>query len=1085
MRRAGRIALVCCLLLCMAGVGRSQNTNSVDIRGTVTDASKAVIPDVTVIVTNNNTGVGRQFVTNGEGIYDTVSSLPGNYTVTFTKAGFEKLMHGPVALQVGVATIDATLSVGSASQQVVVTSDVQLMHTENPEVGTMLNTTALASLPNVTPDWRNFLKIIPGASGAPAAPAGSGNPGAAISINGTLPYFSSFLENGGSIRFPKSANVDNEVTETIAEVDVVATSFSAQYGSGGNIFNVITKTGSNQWHGVLYEYFQNDALNARNYFNSGAKARVRFNNFGGTFSGPFIKNKLFFYFDYDQITFPSQSTQITTVPTDAMKQGYFDPAVFGVIKDPATGLPFPGNQIPANRFDPVAVAIQKFYREPNIPGLVGNNYRYLQTGSNPWRMPFGRLDYDLSDKNRINFSIKVHTAVQVPTLNTVAPIDTQLGASDDSQAQVTDVHTFSPKLVNEARYSFVRQAIWYTPGSLNKGYPAAIGLKFSKVDMFPNIIIGGIGGNNTLNPQANARYAQNAFDLSDVVTMIRGKHLLHFGADLLWEQDNSAPWGNLNGATLSFNGQYSSPNADVGYADFLLGDVQQWTALDQGNHGMRAKVPAAFVQDDIKLLPNLTVNLGLRWEVHQGFSEVNNKAGGFDPTLTNPITNTPGSIWFAGNGARTKAFATVYGSVLPRIGFAWSPNANWAVRGGVGKYATLWSVDADGSPIGFGTASTGSVSANPGQPPVVQLSGSGTNLPYIVGPNRDPGAYNGQGGGNIPYMPYHTPVGQIWQWSLGIERRLPLNMTAEAAYVGSHGSGLQFPVDINQVPANKLGGGQAARPYPQYLGIGPSVPSALTGLYTNISNYNAMQLSLHKQMGFGLLADINFTWSKMLDDQDTAGWENYGGTAYYQDAFNPSANYGPSNFNSPRMFKGYLVYMLPVGSGHRLLSHGIGAAALGGWKVSSMFLANAGNPFTLIMSSAANAGALDGYWYPNRVGNPKATKQSINNWFNQLAYATPANNTFGTNGRNTLYGPDLTDVDLSIGKTFNIPKWESAHFEIRMDATNFLNHPSFNLPSNQLSAAALASGIPNPSVGQITATSNSNRTMQAYGRFSF
>jgi hypothetical protein len=185
------------------------------------------------------------------------------------------------------------------------------------------------------------------------------------------------------------------------------------------------------------------------------------------------------------------------------------------------------------------------------------------------------------------------------------------------------------------------------------------------------------------------------------------------------------------------------------------------------------------------------------------------------------------------------------------------------------------------------------------------------------------------------------------------------------------------------------------------------------------------------------------------------------------------------------MFKGYLVYMLPVGSGHQLFNHGIGDALLGGWKASSMFMVQSGTPFTPIMSSASNDGALDGEWYPNRVGNPNVSNRSISEWFNQLAYATPANNTFGNNGRNTLYGPDLTDIDLSIGKTFGIPGWESAHFEIRMDATNFINHPSFEAPNNQLSATALASGVANPSVGAITATSNNGRTMQAYARFSF
>ncbi len=279
-------------------------------------------------VTNDDTGVSKSFVTNGEGIYDTVSTLPGNYTITFVKDGFEKLVHGPVTLQVGVATVDAVLNVGSANQQITVSSDVQAMHTENPEVATTLNTAALASLPNVTPNWQNFMKILPGASGTSASNAGVSNPGVAMSINGTLPYYSSYLIDGGSIRLPHSANIDNQISESIAEVNVVTSSFSAQYGSGGNVFNLISKTGSSQWHGVAYEYLQNDDLDARDYFNSGAKARVRFNNFGGSFSGPIIRDKVFFYFDYDQIINPNQSTQIATVPTDDMRNGYFDPAVF-------------------------------------------------------------------------------------------------------------------------------------------------------------------------------------------------------------------------------------------------------------------------------------------------------------------------------------------------------------------------------------------------------------------------------------------------------------------------------------------------------------------------------------------------------------------------------------------------------------------------------------------------------------------------------------------------------------------------------------------------------------------------------------
>ena len=310
-------------------------------------------------------------------------------------------------------------------------------------------------------------------------------------------------------------------------------------------------------------------------------------------------------------------------------------------------------------------------------------------------------------------------------------------------------------------------------------------------------------------------------------------------------------------------------------------------------------------------------------------------------------------------------------------------------------------------------------------------------------------------------------------------------MVAEAAYVGSRGNGLEFQADINQVPANKLGQGQSGRPFPQYVGIGPSVPGGLTGLFNNFSNYHALQLSFRKQFRRGFNAQFSYVWSKMLDEQDTSGWGSHYGNAVYQDAFNPAANYGLSNFNVPQAFKGFVVYQIPLGRGHAFLNNGVGDAVLGGWQASTEIVAQSGNPFTVVMDSNTGSGALDGSWYPNIVGNPSVSNQSINQWFNQLAFATPATNTFGSNGRNTLRGPDLVTADLSLAKTFKMPKWERAGLQIRMDATNFLNHPGFSLPNASLSAAALASRVPNPAIGQITSTTVSGRYMQLGARFFF
>src|SRR6266567_3836674 len=1114
MRKAVLVAFACFLLLSVTRVGRAQNTNSSDIRGTVTDSSGAVLPGVTVTVKNNDTGVVREFVTNSDGLYDTNSILPGNYTISFSKEGFQKLVRGPVALQVGLVTINGNLKVGSSTQTVEVTSEAPLLKTEDAQVSTTLSTEQLTNLPSVDPanGWTSLLKLLPGATSTPGGTNGGGNgdqnPGVDQAIAGTMPYFSSYLVDGGSIWLPHSANIDQGESETVAEVNVITTTASAQYGGGGNVFNLISKSGTNQFHGTAYDYFQNDALNARDYFNrTGAKARQRFNYFGGSIGGPIRKNKLFFYFNYQQLVNPFSSISTISVPTDAMKAGCFDPAIFQppppapplTLDATHGGAPLTTNPaqcgafnpadlaLPTSDFDPVAVNIQNDYVRATNQNLVQNNYTFLSSGTNNSKKTFGRLDYNLSDKNRINITVLMHDNPHKQFNSPFCPISCQLFAAEGYNAQFTDVYSFNSSLVNEFRFSFVRQGNWFVPASLGKGHPAKLGLKFSIADEYPTINIGGTGGNGTLNPSTNAVFIENTFIPADVVTMVRGRHILHFGGEFMFEQDNSTPWGNLNGATLGFSGQYT--NAGVGYADFLLGDVQSWSALSEPEHGMRAKNPSLFVQDDIKVRPNVTVNLGVRSETHGGMSDVKNQIGGFDPTHTNPVTNTLGTIWFGGlNGAHTQSFETKT-KVMPRLGIAWQASNNWVLRGGVGQYASLWSMDTAGGPLGFGTATLGSLSANPGQNPVVQLSGTGAGLPLVRGPDRNPADYitplTPQGNGLIPYTPYNLPIMNGWQWTASVQRRLPANMVLEGQYIGSHWENLHFEADINQVPANKLGGGQAARPFPQFSGIGPGAGGARTGLYTGISNYEAAQVMLKKPFSYGLSADVSYTWSRLKDDMDTSGWGNQFGAVYYQDAYTPSANYALSNFDRPHSFKGSIVYAIPLGRGHQYLNSALGDAALGGWQASTSFVAESGAPFTVVMNSATPSGALDGSLYPNRVGNPHVSNQSIKQWFNQLAYAVPANNTFGNNPRNSLRGPDLTDVDFSLSKSFGIPAWEQGKLQIRMDAINFLNHPSFQNPSNNLNPVALASGTPDPSVGQITATTITGRIVQLSARFSF
>jgi len=1084
------------LLLCLALPGFAQNTNSGDIRGTVRDATGAVIPDVKVALTNVDTGVVTELTTNSAGLYDAVSLVPGRYQVVFTKEGFDRVIRGPVTLPVNIITIDAQLTVGAATQQIEVSAEAPLLKTETAEQSHNFQSDVMMQLPNVGQNWGNFTKILPGATGAPGASQGASNPGTGIAVNGNLPYFSNFLADGANTTLPHSANVDISVQESLAEVQINTSTFSAMYGVGGAVFNQISKGGTNQWHGSLYEYIQNDAFNARSFFDRTVGNR-RYHNFGGAVGGPVIKNKMFFYFNLDKIINNSTSQSLQSVPIQAMKNGDFSNPFFPQIfdpqtlhNDPATGKqvrdPFPNNQIPANRFDPVARNLLGFFPGANLAGTdvigLSNNFQLPVTSTSPFLKEFGRLDYNLSDVNRVTMSV-THRDNPGYTPSAFCPLNCYYGDVESYNAQISDVWSITPSTVNEFRMGFTRQGNWFTPLTLGQGFPAQLGLQYAKADVFPNVTIGGpVGGNNILQPNVNAIYVENSFDPSDVVTLIRGRHILHFGGEVLMFQDNSTPWGNVQSGQFTFSGVFtqrgpfdttaasgsSYSRSGLGFADFLLGDVSSWNATNAPLVGGRQKSPQFFVQDDFKLRPNLTLQLGLRYQIQGGWSEVYNRQGAFDPTIINPRTNTPGAMWFAPNNGRNSAEAADYKIFLPRLGFSWAPRNSWVVRGGFGIYSYNWSLDTyAGNAMGFGANSVGNISNTDQVSPLFRLSDVNPPLNYVSA-SKDPGAYNGQG---VNYVPYHTPVARIYQWSFSIQKQLASNFVVEAAYVGSHGMDLPFPTNLNQVPVQNFGQGQNGRPYPQFQGISGNI-------YNAISNYNSMQISFQRRFAHGLSFDVNYTWSKFLDEQDSSGWGSRGGEQPWQDAYHPGANYGFSNFDVPHAFKGDVVYQIPFGRGRGMFDHGVADAVLGGWQISSIFVVQSGQPYTATVSGSNNSGALVGTWYPNVVGNPSVSNPTIDRWFNPDAFAVPPAFTFGNSGRNTLRGPGLSDVDFSMGKNFALDVLrEGASLQLRFDAQNALNHPSFGRPNAQIGNVG--------SVGRITSTTVGGRTLQLGARFSF
>jgi Carboxypeptidase regulatory-like domain len=1128
--------LAYCLLLCTSAVALAQSSGTGEIRGTVTDKSEAVVPGAVVTVLNINTGTEKSLITNNSGIYDTVSTPIGSYSVTVTKPGFEKLVLGPITLDIGVITLDGHLTVGSAQQQVTVSANTAaLINTESGEQSTTFDEKTMLELPQVGQDWANFTILLPGSAGASSA-NGVTTSGVGVSLNGGAPYSGNFLSDGGSVTNPHSADVETDTFETVAEVQIADSNFSAQYGIGGAVFSQITKGGENKFHGSAYEHFQNDALEARSYFAAPdvPVGPLKFNQFGGALGGPILRNRMFFYFNYDRSIDNQSYTGTTTMPTAQMTgaNGQFDETQLepldsngnripltdsngnniinpcngatvytGEIFDPATQTTVGGqmcrfpfavdNVIPANRIDSVARNLLQYFQKPNqsVSQGINGDYYYLVPTPYPSTRIFGRIDYDFNSKNRLTSSIAVRDANSPVFSEWTCPVACYHDDTSDYSSQTSDVWSFSSTFVNEARFSFTRQGSFLIPYSLDLGIPNTIGLQYAKANLFPNINITGNICCDSPYAGTNTVYAQNVYQPSDVATLIRGKHILHFGGELIMLECNCSQWGNVDAGDFNFSGQYTQASlaatgSGAGWADFLLGDAGSWGATNSQLFGGRQKSPQVFVQDDYKIRQNLTLNLGVRYQIQRGWNEVQGRLGDFDPTIFNTASNSYGAMWFAPANHRTQTQANIYSGVLPRVGFAYTPQPNTVIRGGWGIYTTPWTVDQyEYNSAGTGYTFSGNAEDQTnGVTPITTLDGTGviygtsTPLPYLQA-SRSATAYNGQG---VNYDPYHTPLTKMYSWSLSVQREFRQGITTEIAYVGKHGADMQMKGDINQVPVGNLSVNDdpSGRPYPQFEGIGGSTFNAS-------SNYNALQAQAKKRLANGIAFTAAYTWSKFLNDMDVSPFNGAGGAINFQNFHDPGSNYAPSNFDIRDALKTSLVYQLPFGKGRTYLnSNRLLDTAIGGWQVSVISINQSGNPFTVTYDGPNNSYSQAGSWYPNVLRPAQNGPKSLQQWYDPTAYAVAANGTFGDSRRNSLRAHGIDTQNASLGKTFHFA--EGIALQFRADASNVFNHPNFDAPDGNFNDPVNLSTPDRPQgAGAISGTTVGGRNMQISARIEF
>jgi hypothetical protein len=1110
MRRSLISVSLLLVLFCTAS-GYGQNAGFGDIRGTVTDTLNALVPDVDVAVENLDTGVVLRIKTNKDGIFDTSSIIPGKYQVTFTKQGFSTFTRGPITLEAGFININAALKVGSVNQEIVVNNDVTMLNTESGEQSTTLTFESMNELPNYGVSWTNNLVLLPGAVGTTSGAGGVQNPGEAISINGVLPYFTNILQDGASVIAPHSYTGQTSVFHSVAEVQISTNSFSAEYGVGGIVMNQITKSGTKNYHGSAYYYIENDAFNAFPYefTTTKTKPRLRYDHFGGTFGGPVLKKHLFVFFNYDRIVNNASTYVYETVPTPAQLGGdlstlgyqLYDPATTG---QAACAIPghanarcaITGNIIPSNRIDPVAAALLSYYPKPNQTVTNGQrNYAFNQYLPNTTNNYFGRADYNINNTQRMFVSVTNQDNIGTSNSFGICPIGCSTTDNAVYSIMATHIWTISSKWLNEARMGMFKQISIGNSSSKFQGYPAKIGLKYPKYDEWPTISFTG-GGFSELPPAAtDYTYLGLNYDPSDVMTLIEGKHILHFGGEYLFLLDNSTPYPDIAPGTFGFNGVYTeqipgsstvynsggvavSGTAGVGLADLLLGDADSWAAYVRPRHAARQKVPQMFFQDDYKVRPNLTLNLGVRYQIQLPWTEVHGLEGAFDPTVPNPPTNVLGALWFAQNGTngRHALEKASYNIFLPRLGFAYQPHQGTSIRGGFGMYSYGWSLDAYGNGIGYAAGGTGNANDYADVTPITTLSGpgvesNGTPLPYVTNANGfQPNALNGQ---SVSYTNYHMPVSRVLQYNLSIGQELTHNIALQLSYVGSNGYDENFYHDVNQVPQADFHFGPTTSPYRPY-----PLFSTINGYDNNtISNYNSLQAVITKRFNKGFTFNANYTWSKLLDEFDQGGQGSTAGTQPYQNSYNVRANYGPSNFDHRNAFKASGNYELPFGVGKKWANHnGLLDAAIGGWRLSGTFVSQSGNPLTPVFNVANNSYALSGTWYPNVIGNPNipapgTTIHTINNWFNESAYQLPAVGTFGNAGRNGLvYGPSLNVMNASLRKAYTLPR--NVRLEIRCDANNATNHTNFGNPSTSIgvnSPALISSTTTGPRVIQLGA----------------
>jgi hypothetical protein len=1034
--------LICWLLLLSSLTAAPSGT----ILGTVQDPSAGIISGAKVTATNKATGQSRSTTTDGQGNF-VLSAMPiGTYTVSSSAAGFKQSVVANLILQVDQqARVDFSLEVGDTATSVDVLTTVPLLNTDASAVGQVVENKKIVDLPLNGRNFTQLAALTPGAlTTQVTGQAGPLTGSTKVQIAGGQSSKTEFLIDGISSQEQGLDGVQFVPSvDAIDEFKVQSNSFAAEYGRGTAVVNATIKAGTNDYHGVLFHFLRNEKLDARNFF-APSKGAYKQNQFGGTLGGPIIRNKLFFFGNYEGNKIRRGLTRNTLVPLGAYRAGDFS-SLSTVIRNPITREPFPNNQIPASLISPAAANLLQYIPAPNT---AASTIAYIAGRPLDAHQGNGRLDYQVTPNDLVYF--RYSRNVQEDINPGPVPQSGELALQSRAHnAALNYTKIIGSRIINEARAGYTHLYTYGVPQGLGTNYTTQAGIRgFNETSAtfpgFPNINVTGYG---ILISTLQFRPAIAPFEtrqLLDNVSIIQGRHSIKAGVDFRQFHYAEENGGTASRGLFNYTGVYSGN----GFADYLLGYPNTGTRSYPTNQfGLTDRQYHYFVQDDFKVSSRLTINMGLRYEWNTIPMADNAQTGIFDFQTGKIIIGTlpDGTI-----NLRTQQVAPIvypfykdrfvlakdiglprlvqrqsHNQFAPRFGFAWRPfNGNRTViRGGYGIFYLLARGNSNASYQSYSLPFIYDDTKTNTTPIPTFTTESFFDSPFALGTPRIVG---------MDFV-LRSPYAQ--QWNFAVQRELLRNLTMDVAYVANKGTRLEQTFRENYVLPGP-GSVQPRRPFPEF-GNGDRFSNAAS------SNYHSLQVKVEKRYSAGLSFLTAYTWSKLIDNT------NVDSQGTVQDPRNFNLERAVGNFDATHRLVTSFGYELPFGAGQKFGSTlpGIARTLIGGWQIGGITQYQSGFPFTPTMGSPDPANVGGTYARrPNRIGSGEIEDWTVERYFDITAFAVPAQFTIGNSGRNILRGPGIANWDLSLFKNTTIN--ERYRLQFRWEVFNAFNTPQFLNPSN-------------------------------------